>query len=259
MSLGTRPEFLSPAAARITVSSAARGRIVTLDFNPKASANAAPAFAFHSDATDGAPQAPATHAFTALGVVINHAAGEEIFGEGEPAQYVYQVLSGAVRSYRILGDGRRQVCEFHLAGDFVGMDADGAYRGSAEGMTDVTLVAIRRSVLTQRAASDLALTQTLWDLSVRSLQQSQAHASILGRLSAVERVAAFLDNFADRVQARGAIDLPMTRQDIADYLGLTIHTVSRTLSLLQSQGLIDARSSRHVQLRRRQALADMCA
>jgi CRP-like cAMP-binding protein len=232
---------------------------VNLDLDHQARAGAMPAFAFAAENAAAATHAPAAHAFAALGVVINHAAGEEVFGQGEPAQYVYQVLRGTVRTYRILGDGRRQVCEFHLPGDFVGMDADGAYRGSAEGMTDVTLVTIRRSVLTQRAASDLALTQMLWDLSVRSLQQSQAHASILGRLSAVERVAAFLDNFADRVQARGTIDLPMTRQDIADYLGLTIHTVSRTLSLLQSQGLIDARASRHVQLRRRQALADMCA
>lgn len=195
----------------------------------------------------------------APGVVIHHLAGEEIFGEGEVARYVYQVVSGTVRTYRILGDGRRQVREFHLPGDFVGMDADGYHRAFAEGMTDVTLVAIRRSVLNQRAAADLALAQNLWEVAVRSLQQSQEHASILGRLSAVERVAAFLVNFADRVQARGAVDLPMTRQDIADYLGLTIHTVSRTLSLLQSQGFIDARSSRHVELRRREALADLCA
>jgi CRP/FNR family transcriptional regulator/CRP/FNR family nitrogen fixation transcriptional regulator len=91
------------------------------------------------------------------------------------------------------------------------------------------------------------------------MRQNQNHASMLARLGAVERVAAFLLDFAQRVEAQDEVDLPMSRQDIADYLGLTIHTVSRTLSQLQSQGLIDARSSRHVLLRRQSALAELCA
>lgn len=214
-----------------------------------------PAFAVSSA---DAPAHVADPGFPVPGVLINRAAGEEIYGEGESAHYVYQVVTGAVRTYRLLGDGRRQVCEFHLPGEFIGMDADGGYRGSAEGMVDVTLLAIRRNALTQRAAGDPGFAQTLWDTALRSLQQSQEHASILGRLSALERVAAFLVNYAGRVRAASAMDLPMTRQDIADYLGLTIHTVSRTLSLLQSRGLIDARSSRHVELRRREALANLC-
>lgn len=194
-----------------------------------------------------------------LGVVLRHAAGEEIFGEGEPADYVYQVKAGVVRTYRILGDGRRQVCEFHLPGDFIGLEAGVEYAATAEGVTDVTVVAVRRSALSNLAATDLPFSRKLWELAVKGMQQSQNHASMLGRLGAVERVAAFLLDFAGRVGAQGAMDLPMTRQDIADYLGLTIHTVSRTLSQLQSQGLIDARSSRHVELRREAALADLCA
>lgn len=215
--------------------------------------------AAHSLARSAAEAGIAASPLSTLGVVVCRGAGEEIFGEGEAAQHIYQVVHGAVRTYQILSDGRRQVCEFHLPGDFVALDADGDYRYAAEGMTEVTLLAIRRHGLTQRAAADPALAQLLWSTSVRSLRQSQAHASILARLSAVERVAAFLVNFAARVEARGALDLPMTRQDIADYLGLTIHTVSRSLSLLQSRGLIDARCSRHVRLHQPVALTQLCA
>lgn len=194
-----------------------------------------------------------------LAITVRHAAGEEIFGEGEPADYVYQVRGGVVRTCRILGDGRRQVCEFHLPGDFIGLEAGVDYRTSAEGVTDVTVVAVRRNALAKLAATDLPLSRRLWELAIKGMQQSQSHASMLARLGAVERVAAFLVDFADRVGARGAMDLPMSRQDIADYLGLTIHTVSRTLSQLQSLGFIDARSSRHVELRRPSDLASLCA
>ena len=194
-----------------------------------------------------------------LGVVLRHAAGEEIFGEGEPADHVYQVKDGVVRTYRILGDGRRQVCEFHLPGDFIGLEAGVDHRASAEGVTDVTVVAVRRSALSSLAATDISLSRRLWELAIKGMQQSQNHASMLARLGAVERVAAFLVGFAERVGARDAMDLPMTRQDIADYLGLTIHTVSRSLSQLQTLGFIDARSSRHVELRRQSDLASLCA
>jgi len=201
-------------------------------------------------------------AFAGLGpscVVLRLAPGEEIFGEGEPADYVYQVESGTACTYRILSDGRRQVCEFHLPGEFIGLEAGVEHRASAEGLTSVTVVAVRRSALASLAATDLALSRRLWELAIKGMQQSQNHASMLGRLGALERVAAFLVDFAERVGARDAMDLPMTRQDIADYLGLTMHTVSRTLSQLQSEGFIDARSSRHVELRRQAALADLCA
>jgi CRP-like cAMP-binding protein len=194
-----------------------------------------------------------------LGIVLRHDAGEEIFGEGEPADFIYQVKAGVVRTYRLLSDGRRQVCEFHLPGEFIGLEAGVEHRTTAEGVCDVTLIAVRRSALSSLTASDAAFARKLWELAVQGLRQNQNHASMLGRLGAVERVAAFLLDFAERVGASGAVDLPMSRQDIADYLGLTIHTVSRTLSQLQTQGLIDARSTRHVELRRQSELAQLCA
>lgn len=205
---------------------------------------------------------PLAHAFERLAplrLTLRRAAGEEIFGEREPADYVYRVISGAVRTYRILADGRRQICDFHLAGDFLGLDAVTDHRCTAEGMTEVTLLAVRRAALSQLAAEDVALSRHLWELAVRGLQRSEDHASILARLGATERVAAFLIDFAARLDAQAEMDLPMTRQDIADYLALTIHTVSRTLSQLQALGVIDARASRRVRLRRHDELAQLCA
>lgn len=190
---------------------------------------------------------------------VRHKAGEEIFGEGEPADHVYLVVAGAVRSYRILADGRRQISEFHLAGDILGLEAEVAYQTSAEGMGDVELLAVRRTALSDLAAENGDLARQLWRLAVCGLQRSQEHASILGRLGATERVAAFLLAFAKRLDVQSEMELPMTRQDIADYLGLTIHTVSRTLCQLQESGMIDGRASRRVRLRRQDELAELCA
>lgn len=182
------------------------------------------------------------------------AAGAEIFREGDRAGMVYRVLSGAAISYRLLNDGRRQVTEFHVAGDFLGLEAGLEYRTTADALGGATVAAVRRADLARLAANDSGLARALWQMSVRAFHRSEDHAMILARQGATERVAAFLLDYADRVGADEIVDLPMTRQDMADHLGLTIHTVSRTLSQLQDQGLIEARSSRHVRLLRRDLL-----
>lgn len=182
------------------------------------------------------------------------AAGEEIFRQGDRADLVYRIQSGAAVSFRLLADGRRQVTEFHMAGDFLGLEAGLEYRTTAQALGVVTAVALRRAALSELAATDVSLARTLWQLSVRAFQRSEDHALILARQGATERVAAFLLDYAERVGAEAEIDLPMTRQDMADHLGLTIHTVSRTLSQLHAEGLIEARSSRHVRLVRRDRL-----
>jgi len=205
------------------------------------------------------PASSCDHAIVPIGISVRRAAGEEIFAEGEDAETVYQVLSGTVRTYRLLGDGRRHVCDFHVPGDVLGLEATNAYCCSAEGMTDVVLHAIPLRTLRRLSADDAALGQQLLSLAAGGLQRSQNHASMLARLGATERVAAFLCDFARRFDAIDELTLPMTRQDIADYLGLTIHTVSRTLSQLQEQGLIDARASRRVRLRRQADLLGLCA
>lgn len=193
-------------------------------------------------------------AIASASVRAPYAAGAEIFRQGERASLVYRVLTGAVISYRLLNDGRRQVTEFHLAGDFLGLEAGLEYRTTAEALSGATIATVRRADLARLAAVDSGLARALWQMSVQAFQRSEDHAMILARQGATERVVAFLLDYADRLGTPEIVDLPMTRQDMGDHLGLTIHTVSRTLSHLQAEGLIEARSSRQVRLFRRDLL-----
>lgn len=185
--------------------------------------------------------------------------GEQLYRQGDPVRLVYRVLRGAVVSYRLLSDGRRQVTGFHLPGDFLGVEAGVEHACAAEALSTVHASAIERSELAGRAATDIGLARALWQVAVRAVRRSEDHALILARQGATERVAAFLLDFAARLGCPEVIDLPMTRQDIADHVGLTIHTVSRTLSQLQAAGLIEARSTRHVRLLQPGRLECICA
>jgi len=176
------------------------------------------------------------------------APGVEIFAQGEAADCVYRILSGVVRTYRLLSDGRRQVCDFLHAGDVLGPEAGLAHRNTAEAVTTVTYQAVPRSALAALAAKDAALAGELWRLSVDWFQRSQDHALIVARQGAAERLAGFLIGYAGQTGQDEVFDLPMTRQDIADYLGLTIHTVSRTLSQMQAEGLVELESLRRIRL-----------
>jgi CRP/FNR family transcriptional regulator/CRP/FNR family nitrogen fixation transcriptional regulator len=187
------------------------------------------------------------------------APGAVLFRQGEPVRLVYRVLSGAVISYRLLSDGRRQVTGFHLPGDFLGLEAGVEHTTTAEALSRVDALAMERTELAGRAVTDVGLARALWQVTVRAFRRSEDHALIRARQGATERVAAFLLDFAERMGRPEIIDLPMTRQDIADHVGLTIHTVSRTLSQLQAQGLVEARSSRHVRLLQRHRLEGLCA
>ncbi len=187
------------------------------------------------------------------------APGAVLFRQGEAVRLVYRVLSGAVISYRLLSDGRRQVTGFHLPGDFLGLEAGVEHTTTAEALSRVDALAMERTELAGRAVTDVGLARALWQVTVRAFRRSEDHALILARQGATERVAAFLLDFAERMGRPKIIDLPMTRQDIADHVGLTIHTVSRTLSQLQAQGLVEARSSRHVRLLQRHRLEGLCA
>jgi len=185
--------------------------------------------------------------------------GQALFRQGDSARQVFRIQSGAVVSYSLLADGRRQVTGFHLPGGFLGLEAGVLHATTAEALTRVEALAMDRAELALRAATDSPLARALWQSAVGAFQRSEEHALILARLGATERVAAFLLDFSDRLGGADIIDLPMTRQDIADYLGLTIHTVSRTLSQMQNDGVIAARSSRHVRLLKRSRLEWMRA
>jgi CRP/FNR family nitrogen fixation transcriptional regulator len=199
---------------------------------------------------------PESDGIRLIGVTTHFMRDQEVFGEGEPADYVYKVVRGAVRGFRVLSDGRRQICDFYVPGDIFGIELGSEHRITAEALTDTILIVARRSTL--RHDSEGVTSRGLWDLAMIELRRSQDHALTLGRRSASERVAAFIVDMADRIGDGENVELPMSRQDIADYLGLTIETVSRTLTQLQISGLIKLAGCRSIHLRRLRALAELC-
>jgi len=164
--------------------------------------------------------------------------GVEIFGEKEPAEYVYQVRTGAVRSYKLLTDGRRQIGSFHLVGDIFGLENGNVHRFTAEAVVTTTVRLIKRQSLEAVAESDAVASRNLLGMTTRNLQHAEDHMLLLGRKNSLEKVAAFLLEMDDRLTATGSIALPMSRRDIADYLGLTLETVSRALSRLRRAGVL---------------------
>ena len=172
----------------------------------------------------------------------------EIYGEGESADYVYKVLSGSVRAYRVLSDGRRQISAFHLPGDVFGIEPGKEHSSSAEAIDKATVLVVRRSAVFNSADSNSDVARHLWSITAAELKRSQNHALLLIK-TAKERIAAFLLDMSERLAVKGFVELPMSRQDIADYLGLTIETVSRTLTLLSEGSTIQFLASRRIVLR----------
>ncbi|WP_076861130.1 helix-turn-helix domain-containing protein [Bradyrhizobium mercantei] len=165
--------------------------------------------------------------------------GTEIYGEKEPAEYVYQIVSGAVRSYKLLSDGRRQIGAFHLVGDIFGLENAETHRFTAEAIVDTTVRLTKRMSLERVAHFDLDLARNLLIMTTSNLRHAEDHMLLLGRKTALERVAAFLLEMDRRLAGVGVVALPMCRRDIADYLGLTLETVSRALSKLHTYGALD--------------------
>jgi CRP/FNR family nitrogen fixation transcriptional regulator len=188
-----------------------------------------------------------------VGGSMRFARNTEVYGEDDPAEYLYQVSCGVVRTYRMLDDGRRQVVAFYLPGDIFGVEAGDVHLSSAETVIESKLLVVKLSSVLARTEYQKGLSKQLWLLMAQELQRTQQHSLILIK-SAEERVASFLLEMANRTSGSMAIELPMTRQDIADYLGLTIETVSRTLTHLVQSGVIELETSRRVHLRNRPRL-----
>jgi len=214
--------------------------------------------------TRGARPAPApvTHPFNSpiemMGAPMSFPRNGEIYGEGEPADFVYKVVSGTVRTYKVLADGRRQIGAFYLPGDVFGFEVGDDHAFSAEAITGSKLLVVRRSGLVGAASRDGDVARELWTLVERELARFQEHVLLLIK-SAQERVATFLLWMADRMPDGDTVELPMGRQDIADYLGLTMETVSRTLTSFASDGAIELLSARRVMLRKRGVLVRLNA
>jgi CRP/FNR family nitrogen fixation transcriptional regulator len=207
-------------------------------------------------AVPGSP--PLASAIEMMGAPMSFARNCEIYGEGEPADYLYKVVSGTVRTSKILTDGRRQIGSFHLAGDVFGLEVGDEHAFSAEAITEAKVLVVRRSALMGLAARDGDVARQMWTQAGHELARVQDHIMLLVK-TAQERVVGFLLEMAARVPTGNAVELPMSRQDIADYLGLTIETVSRTLTTLENDGAIELPTSRCVMLRKRAALVRLNA
>lgn len=218
-----------------------------------------PAMPIGAWSEDAATLRPADQLMT-LGSVTTFSRNAEIFSEDSAADHIYIVLSGTARVCKLLGDGRRQIENFCLPGDVFGWEMTPRHRFSAEAVSECKVVRVKRSILFARAADDADLAQALWTVTACELARAQNHLLVLGRKTAQERVVSFLMDMAGRVPGcansgrQQEVQLPMSRQDIADYLGLTIETVSRTLSHLEDIEAIALPSSRRVVLRNCSAL-----
>lgn len=178
-------------------------------------------------------------------------AGSEIYAQGEKCGNLYQVEFGAVRIYRLLSDGRRQISAFHLAGEMFGFEADKSHHFFAEAICGTGIHILRPS------ASHVV--PEILPMALQSLVRAQEQLLVLGRQNAVERVAAFFLEMSERQGGLRQIELPMSRLDIADYLGLTIETVSRVFSKLRLKGVIRLTSLRNVEIVKLQTLQAMAA
>ncbi|MFZ5791041.1 MAG: helix-turn-helix domain-containing protein [Pseudomonadota bacterium] len=194
-----------------------------------------------------------------IAVMMKYAKNQTIYYEGDEAGYNFKVLSGTVRLCKVTEDGRRQIAAFPTAGDFFGWADQGTYNYSAEAVTDVVLERYARRQVEEAVKSNPRTSHRVLALLSSQLASAQDHLLLLGRMTAEERVATFLLEWAkqcdDAMEAKATtVELPMNRRDIADYLGLTIETVSRTLSAMKRDGHISLSSTDNVRLNHRHVL-----
>lgn len=199
------------------------------------------------------PSSGLSTVFELMGARLTVSRNAEIYGEGETAEYLYKVVGGVVRTSRVTADGRRQIGGFYLPGDIFGIETDDEHAYSAEAITDATVLFVQRGAVFSLAERDGDVARQLWTSTAGELTRAQGRLLLLVK-SAHERVAGFLLEMTERSQGSDQVELPMTRQDIGDYLGLTIETVSRTLTSLADEAMIELATSRRIVLRDRRAL-----
>jgi CRP/FNR family transcriptional regulator, nitrogen fixation regulation protein len=189
----------------------------------------------------------------AMGASMTLGRNAPIYGENDRTNHLYKIVSGTVRTCKVLVDGRRQIGAFYLPGEMFGLEAGDRHLFSAEAVTDAEILAIGRGDLILLAQWDNEVSSQLWALMGRELRRAQDHLLLLAK-NAPERVATFLLEMAERGRSSDELELSMPRQDVADYLGLTIETVSRTLTQLENQSAIALPTSKRIVLRDRAAL-----
>jgi CRP-like cAMP-binding protein len=189
-----------------------------------------------------------------VGTSFSYGRDEEIYGEEEDTDFVYKVISGAVRTYKIMRDGRRQIGGFHLPGDYFGFERGDHHLLTAEATTESKVLLFKRSQMETLATHSIDAARELWLMAADHLRHAEDHMLLLGRKTATERLAAFLLEMDERLGHEGIVELPMSRRDIADYLGLTLETVSRGFSQFQASGIVHLIDARHVAIVKRHRL-----
>lgn len=187
--------------------------------------------------------------------------GDPLFDEGEPAEHVFNVTAGAVKIYKLLADGRRQMTGFLFPGDFLGLANDATYAYSAETVTYTTLCRFPRRKLERLLERFPRMERRLLGMASHELAVAQEQMLLLGRKTAREKIATFLLMLSKRAAQRGQkdnpISVPMSRNDIGDYLGLTTETVSRTFTQLKQSGCITLLPGGKVDLADRSGLQEI--
>jgi CRP/FNR family transcriptional regulator, nitrogen fixation regulation protein len=184
-----------------------------------------------------------------IGVVKSYALKSEIIDEEDLANRIYEVISGAVCTYRMLKEGRRQIAGFYFSGDIFGLEAAEKHPLAAEAVTNSKVRIAKKQALNALISRDVKIADRLLSLTARELARKQAQVLLLSR-SAEERVIYFLIEMSQRISPNESlIELPMTRQHIADYLGLSLETVSRILWDLERRGAIEIEGRHHIVLR----------
>lgn len=204
--------------------------------------NALPHYAIANRAVLADPVREGQDPLRGIGVERHCAVNQTVFQEGDPNEHMFKVSRGVLKIYKTLGDGRRQVTGFLYPGDLLGLGAGVSYAYTAEAVTETVLVSYRRSTLEESINRSPAIARWLFSVASTELTAAQDQMLLLGRKTAVERVTSFLLNLSERAVQRGEdsdhIHVPMTRYDIADYLGVTTETVSRTITRLKTLGIV---------------------
>ena len=225
-----------------------KGILSSLGFDRNRATAARPAVVRHS--TDTRP----------LTAMVEYGPKSTIFMEGDGADTVFEVIEGVVILYKLLIDGRRQVTGFVYPGELFGLSGRETYSYSAQSTGKVRLLTIARRRFENACSDEPKLEKRLFDVVGEDLRRAQEHILLLGRKSAKEKLCSFLLTFAQQMAARAdsidVVHLPMTRGDIADFLGLTIETVCRTIADLKAQRIIKLRSTEDVEILDMVALID---
>jgi len=182
----------------------------------------------------------------AAGAPIHLSSDKQIYGEGDNAGLFYKVVTGVVRTCKFSSDGRRQIDAFYVAGEIFGFELGWEHTLTAETVVDCVIIPFKRRA-TEPSESE-AMSQQLFSHAMHSFTRAQHHVLLLGLKSASEKLCVFLFDWAERTPSGYVVNLRMSRQDIADYLSLTIETVSRCFSQLERDKIIEMTAVREIKL-----------